>query len=144
METNKEFNNKFHDKTVVIEDEQQNERVGFFLAKLAYEKGFDWKTLYSVSMTIGSGESKLYSNPTRSVLQRWLREVHNIHIKIEYLFILNKYYYQIYSNDQDKINFEIEVLTRDIDDYIIYNTYEEATDIGIEESLNRLPDAKKA
>ena len=67
-------------------------------AQSAKEKGFDWEVLHFVGV-LDSGEidpdiismspatnwntrTTLISVPTQSLLQRWLREVHNIHIEL--------------------------------------------------------------
>jgi len=77
-----------------------------------------------------------YTAPTQSLLQRWLREVHDIHIKIEFLFEENKYYFSIYQSDADKIKFELYCLEANIEDYVIYNTYEEALEDALYNTLN--------
>lgn len=68
-------------------------------AKLAKEKGFDWEvTNYfkigqlnqkiieekciSCSINIKFSEQQLFSRPTQSLLQKWLRKNHNIRINI--------------------------------------------------------------
>ncbi len=58
----------------------KDELVSFETAKLAKEKGFDISTSI-VNLTVGTGE--VISIPTQSLLQRWLREVHNYNIQIE-------------------------------------------------------------
>jgi len=88
-----------------------DEKVGFDVARLAKEKGFDVPTLYCFlldrSEQFSSGEEgdcalynhnlwDYYSRPTQSLLARWLREVHKIHISP--MFIgpdTNKYQYRI-------------------------------------------------
>ena len=67
--------------------------ITFDTAKLAKEKGFDWQTnmvykqelLYTRDNIIKNSafkNSKVYraTAPTQSLLQKWLREVHNIHV----------------------------------------------------------------
>lgn len=49
-------------------------------AKLANEKGFDWDGYVVV---IKHHEGKDYYLPTQSLLQKWIREVHKIDIRIE-------------------------------------------------------------
>lgn len=78
----------------------KDELVSFDTAKLTKEKGFDWKVWESYyKMTFeevwkpnsGNNTNKYdhfknwnyetyIARPTQSLLQRWLREVHNIHI----------------------------------------------------------------
>lgn len=125
--------------------------VGFKTAKLAKKKGFPqtflhfqyinlkkskWK-LYSstdadeLDNSIGIGESIRCSAPTQSLLQKWLRETHNIHIGItlasDYeLNILIPYVYEIYiyKNGIYHVNREF------------YDTYEQALESGLFQSLN--------
>ena len=66
--------------------------VMFETAKLAKEKGFNIKTqwvLYRGVSTVGYSSYKDNSDyllqPTQSLLQKWLREIHNINIDIETL-----------------------------------------------------------
>jgi len=68
--------------------------ITFITAKLAKEKGFDWKTLWRYqgedSDIVGGAlynhncselwNVSLYSAPTQSLLQKWLREEHNIDV----------------------------------------------------------------
>lgn len=71
------------------------------------------------------------SAPTQSLLQKWLREEHNIHIQLHYdckykywefrNFILSKYI----DKEHNKVYFEC----------IGYNTYEEALEAGLQEAL---------
>ena len=83
----------------------KKELITFETARLAKEKGFDWgvrhyygspmnphicyaKDDYGIPRDYNSkdkGNPSYYiSAPTQSLLQRWLREVHNIHIRVEY------------------------------------------------------------
>lgn len=72
----------------------QEELISFETAKLAKEKGFDevCSYLYENSKEIvytthkNSGLNKhfdWYSAPTQSLLQKWLREVHNILVYVD-------------------------------------------------------------
>lgn len=71
----------------------KDELVGFEVAKLAKEKGFDELTDYNYSSTgnliSGTGRWRNsdwavnISAPTQSLLQRWIREVYKIDISIE-------------------------------------------------------------
>jgi hypothetical protein len=81
----------------------QEKLIKFETAKLAKEKGFDIYTRqafcingnwvsYNVSSYHGLGEPQgyryynreedYYAQPTQSLLQKWLRDIHNIHIDI--------------------------------------------------------------
>jgi hypothetical protein len=67
---------------------------GFEVAKLAAEKGFDWKTKHwydqtgTLNPTKGMRGSMSYERvayaPSQFLLQKWLREVHNIHITVNF------------------------------------------------------------
>lgn len=104
----------------------KDELVGFDVAKLAKEKGFDWEcdwvytdeTGYQDKLTklryfdgdgagyttnstltdnITSETSWLFTAPTQSLLQRWLREVHNIHLTIRPMSLIGfVQYYDIH------------------------------------------------
>lgn len=120
-----------------------DELVSFETAKLAKEKGFDIKT-YNYFM--GSGKlftwnepknandvdytKELYSAPTQSLLQKWLREKHNIYIDIK----------SYYDTELDQALWENEII--DVKDYwnffsdnTYYHTYEEALEAGLIEAL---------
>lgn len=100
--------------------------ITYELAKLAKEKGFKWKTLYFYIINHNAGlDYILIDNlkqnqfdriskeechfgypfrlaaPPQSLLQKWLREVHNIHIELQFDTI--SYGYRIFdpfkSND---------------------------------------------
>ncbi len=64
------------------------------------------------------------TRPTQSLLQKWLREVHNKHIIIAYSKATNKYDV-LYSSDNGSFNSS-------------HNTYEEALEVGLVESLKRI------
>ena len=66
------------------------------------------------------------ARPTQSLLQRWLREKHNIHIKITTDWTLEKlgYCFEYESDIKDS-----KCLSER------YNTYEQALKIGLQESL---------
>lgn len=124
----------------------EEQLVSFETAKLAKEKGFDWKVrhhyrdgnMYDKTL-ICSGNpynmnseeeqkmwiTNLYSTPTQSLLQKWLREEHNLHICIAYGDLSNKYMGDIMSRD-GKMLVDIEC---------IHKTYEEALEEGLQEAL---------
>lgn len=68
-----------------------------------------------------------YSAPTQSLLQKWLREVHNIHIVVDYFFPDKTYLFTIYT--------ECERIEGSED----YKTYEEALEKGLYEALKLIP-----
>jgi hypothetical protein len=74
------------------------------------------------------------TRPTQSLLQKWLREVHNIHIKLHSsntdIFSF-EIYFMIYRNvDLNKKNLQNHKYSK-----INYSTYEEALEIGLQEAL---------
>lgn len=121
-------------------------------AKLAKEKGFNTYNMYwynsigNLVNTLGTeiyyksnqNEYNLRENiyaPTQSLLQKWLREVHNIHIVLEDSFntetLQIKYYPVLYPfiKNKDKDN------GYDYLGDVWSNTYEEALEIGLQEAL---------
>ena len=87
----------------------EEEKVNFDTAKLAKEKGFDWNTgksymsngiLFEHEIVHHAGEHFPFA-PTQSLLQKWLREVHNI-------IVTSKPYQDDVSNETDEdIEFQI-------------------------------------
>lgn len=122
--------------------------VSFEVAKLAKEKGFtlqtnpfgldlyltkfyrpSTKTLLSYGRTGRSKLNTLIYAPTQSLLQRWLREVHNIDITIS--LVANGYGFYIHKDRN---------YTNKGENYGISGiTYEEALEVGLQEALKLLP-----
>jgi len=129
----------------------QEELITFETAKLAKEKGFnipcenfyieylddDVVDLYNYEEQRGSGFAELYRNnkefkfsaPTQSLLQRWLRESHNIEVFITPTHLS-------YNNDKS-YKVEIEYFNGKIHcfKYDSFKEYEEALEIGLQEAL---------
>ena len=125
--------------------------ISFETAKLAKEKGFKIPTpvmykgnekSYGHNNEWGIDEKRLdgefpytnqqwYSIPTQSVLQKWLREVHNIHFEIKPIFDvkdnLKPYHISVIKNPSGK-DFEYEIVGS-------LDTYEETLEIGLQEAL---------
>ena len=124
--------------------------VTFETAKLAKEKGFEEEVLhfycinktcnyikepYEYSFRVNAnqnsednfGYGETTSAPTQSLLQKWLREVHNIHIAV-----LPKI---LPSNEIKYYCFKGKI-KKDFKD--LYNTYEEALEKGLQLALNRI------
>lgn len=119
--------------------------VGFEVAKLAKEKQFYDENVYG---EVRLSQPNYYDNsgvlhdireafdpkdydlkdccnaPTQSLLQKWLREIHNIHISVEP---------ETYKPDTDYIS-EIIMLPRN---FLTYRgkTYEEALEFGLQQAL---------
>lgn len=113
--------------------------ISFKVAKLAKEKGFDWETqkVYDADETniknptiyiYGedlSGDDELYA-PTQSLLQKWIREVHNISIKIDDFYT------------ESKLRFDCNVCklgSQEDNPKGCYSNYEEALEEGLYEAL---------
>ena len=108
-------------------------------AKLAKSKGFDWKvkhyfTLLYTGNGFGNGynynaEPNQASRPTQAVLQRWLREVHQIHIVVDHY---KKGNYSARLADAGDNSLSIELFGE------VFETYELALEAALKESLNQL------
>jgi hypothetical protein len=130
--------------------------IGFETAKLAKEKGFNWNCNNYTSKRDGNYFSstnvligyknwneihETWSIPTQALLQKWLREVHDIFVSInttsefrwlsddegdqEYLPV---HQFRVIKN---KDNYKYDV----IDWSSKYDIYEEALEIGLQEAL---------
>lgn len=116
----------------------EDQVVSFETAKLAKEKGFDistnkywcnyyidepfnkWKLLPTEELSISFME---FAAPTQSLLQKWLREVHNLVITISLGLFSEKYSYEL--SHSDKV-YGIEYIN---------GTYEDALEKGLIEAL---------
>ena len=137
--------------------------VSFETAKLAKEKGFniEVKCYYDLKkfgerpleffgklnandLTKWNEElrenvhAEYVSAPTQSLLQKWLREKHNIHISI-FRYENNAYTLYLYKNDCKRAFpfnlIESSVKSNNINQVIKYNSYEEALEEGLLEAL---------
>jgi hypothetical protein len=121
--------------------------ISFETAKLAKEKGFDWQTRDGYHSDLQDNDfwedwdlylsdhynkrlisQGVYSAPTQSLLQKWLREVHEIHINI------NTFYFE----DLEKYGYEVEDIIHKDGWMVLSNTagtYEEALEFGLQEAL---------
>lgn len=124
----------------------KEELISFETAKLAKEKGFDLKTqsyygrcfpeiefeIFCDNLDVFGGDFSCYA-PTKSLLQKWLREKHYIHINIGFvksgyfwhIIVIPKYDYEGFKELDDESD-------------IYYKTYEEALEIGLQEGLKLL------
>ena len=126
--------------------------VSFQVAKLAKEKGFNIPTIQYYTPKGYCTESADYmteryaesnwnngqgsyptkaedvscSAPTQSLLQKWLREVHEISIKID----------DYYTNSRVRFDYNVCELGSQEDNPVgIFENYEEALEIGLQEAL---------
>lgn len=106
----------------------EDTRVTFETAKIAKEKGFlkEWADLaYKKDDQKLYGDTGIYTDypaPTQSLLAKWLREKHNIHL-IAYKNINIDGYDWCY------------ITTDGITNINSYKTYEEALEAGLQEAL---------
>lgn len=108
--------------------------VKFETAKLAKEKGFN---LISTTNNYYSPEGVLdglwgssgYYACTQTLLQKWLREVHNIDVLIDSVGGKHGYYHILqFVNSGDNINSDYN-----------YTTYEKALELGLYQALKLIP-----
>ena len=112
--------------------------ITFETAKLAKKKGFlkEWADLaYKKDDQKLYGDTGIYTDypaPTQSLLAKWLREEHNLHIAIN-VGLPHNCFIMYYSNvikfgKHHKSKFKSE----------FYKTYEEAYEIGLQEALKHI------
>ena len=130
----------------------EEQLISFNTAKLAKEKGFNEKCT-NTYMYGGSSykttpyyfeekasnseiESQSYSAPTQSLLQKWLRETHNIHIMDNYMPNIKKWDFVVYD-----LNLNGMAWVKHYSEYRRshgnrrFNSYEEALENGLVEAL---------
>ena len=110
--------------------------ISFETAKLAKEKGFHissrgegmGKRVFingELVNTIFSSKDHIHA-PTQSLLQKWLREVHNVSIKID----------DYYTYSRVRFDYNICELGSQEDNPVgVFETYEEALEIGLYQAL---------
>ena len=128
----------------------EDTRVTFETAKLAKEKGFfqetnrleipyynykgefkgdvsDWRARKYIRGE-DTSDIEFVSAPTQSLLAKWLREEHNIHVtsQIGNLDFINTYHYEIRYIDKNKFMCKVNGN---------FKTYEEALEIGLQKAL---------
>lgn len=111
--------------------------ISFETAKLAKEKGFDWKcdafsygkdnVTNDILVRVYEDEKDFYEMPTQSLLQKWLREKHKLNIEIGmqykvWFYSINKLPYNSFDDS-------------DIKGGTKFNTYEEALEEGLLNAL---------
>jgi len=146
----------------------KEELISFKTAKLAKEKGFDENINRYYEQKHGSTNIHMYEGsvtnnsilaPTQNLLQRWLREVHRIHIVINLWIDMDRVYHYNYTLSQEyypgttKKTFipfvKYVKKTGRIADWRInhpikenvysWRTYEEALEAGLQEALKLIP-----
>jgi len=125
--------------------ELKEKLVSFKVAKLAKEKGFD-----EISTDYRYTNEELVKDflyisiknsihaPTQALLQRWLREVHNLHCFIGVRPNVKKFDSHAYNLDlTPKEYIKRRTLTVFMEEEL-FDTYEQALESGLEEALNSI------
>ena len=107
----------------------EDTRITFETAKLAKEKGFEFRVVWEYILGFKEDSERDKYLPTQSLLAKWLREEYNLHITINVGLPHNRFI-MYYSNvikfgKHHKSKFKSE----------FYKTYEEAYEIGLQEAL---------
>lgn len=119
--------------------------IGFETAKLAKEKGFNIPNIRTIYNKDGEEGEYLwdmkegylrdlkdnYLRVNQSLLQKWLREVHDIVVIVVPVINTTRYAPIVYTNKAIKVLFE----EKNSVDHISYKTYETALEKGLVESL---------
>jgi len=84
------------------------------------------------------GIQNTYSAPTQSLLAKWLREVHKIHITVDPIYNkegteVEHYEFMVFTNNKSKTNALLDRLNGSYDKY---KTYEQALEEGLQTALN--------
>ena len=110
--------------------------VTFETAKLAKEKGFNWKNIEILEV---KSKSAFLDSTTQSLLQKWLREVHGIHIYISPDYINGDALITDNLSEEELmiVKYDLSIAYEMIlyDNYEQFNTYEEALEVGLQEAL---------
>jgi hypothetical protein len=122
----------------------QEQLIEFETAKLAKEKGFgvSGENIYENGELLCEVEFKNWNNgtqcllaPTQSLLQKWLREKHKILVEATH-FTAEYFTYNLYKRDNTIYILKLGGLDN------ICNTYEEALERGLQESLKLIENEK--
>lgn len=112
--------------------------ISFETAVLAKEKGFDIECniqFHDKGIFQLATPENTFERPTQSLLQKWLREKHNIHIEV--------YCSKLEKDPSRKWRCEIKYISspfkRTTGHYYIGRTYEEALEQGLIEALKLIP-----
>ena len=100
----------------------EDTRITFETAKLAKEKGFEFRVVWEYILGFKEDSERDKYLPTQSLLAKWLREKHNIHL-IAYKNINIDGYDWCF------------ITTDGITNINSYKTYEEAYEIGLQDAL---------
>lgn len=105
-----------------MEDQLISHETAVLAIKVGIEKDI-WIEYDEIQGTTDSFES-IHHQITQSLLQRWLREEHNIHINC------------MFSNREDINGYFYGIIeSKESEDCKVYETYEEALEVGLQEAL---------
>jgi hypothetical protein len=113
--------------------------ISFETAVLAKEKGFDWNTSikFQPKLSFSSWKDFKWSmsaprilRPTQSLLQKWLREKHDIHVEVNAEGLMSFKVSTFIMGDKSK-----EIVYPNYYNPETLNTYEEALEKGLQEAL---------
>ena len=120
-------------------------------ARLAKKKGFDWECSYSYGRRSKSpnfafsrnSTGNVFSAPTQPLLQKWLREIHGIHIDTEAVGSeeeFPQYVQMVYTCPQDRIDYELRCLGFEDKGFEEqqHDAYEEALEAGLQAALKMI------
>lgn len=121
--------------------------ITFETAKLTREKGFDiptngryywdyqWKLSKKGATKCDNSDEDSYSAPTQSLLQRWLREIHNLFINV-YFDPITHYHYCKIDRWNDKPIYVLNKL--DGASQPEFTSYEDAMEKGLKKALKHI------
>lgn len=125
------------DKLIEIETAKLAKEIGFdIMCHFFFNAGSRWK-LQEDNILRQCSDEDIIECPTQSLLQRWLREVHNINVESNGLPNIGKYrclFIPMYITPKDYR----KTAYIGLNEYygkINYNTYEEALEAGLQEAL---------
>ena len=88
-------------------------------------------------MYINGLEEFFVEAPTQTLAQRWLREVHKVHIVVDYLLNVG-FAFDFYRTQQERINNEMYRLDFDVKDIYICSTYEQALESALQQAIETI------
>lgn len=86
-------------------------------------------TFYEIWKDTSTEDTRVFLAPTQSLLQKWLRETHNIHLVCWWYDQKDKFYTELGRKDKDIIRVQTGNTTK------LFKTYEEALEEGLLEAL---------
>ena len=125
----------------------EEQLISFETAKLAKEKGFDEECYFTYdkiskeycifeseySETNSEINKYIYSAPTQSLLQKWLREKHKIWVSVSVEIFTLKHSYDVFKHEEDDYGPILITYKTSSDEWDL--TYEEALEYGLQQAL---------